>query len=55
MQMTTEPSNSINSDISGAHEISLDELDSVNGGFLPLVIAAVFVAGYILGSENCAC
>lgn len=52
----TELSTTINSDVEGARELSLDEIDNVNGGILPLVAVAVaFAAGYILGSESCTC
>lgn len=56
-ELSTNISSDINSDINAARELSLDELDNVNGGLLPLLaaVAVAFAVGYIAGADSCAC
>lgn len=43
MEMTIDPSFA-----SGVQELSIDEIDNVNGGIAPLIVAAIVVGGVIV-------
>ena len=59
MEATTNLLNTgIDTNISAVQELSMEQLEDVNGGIVPFILAVAavsFVAGYIAGADSCAC